>query len=116
MKDQMDLAKYDVRVRDRQLRRGALTPEAVTAHTEGLKDLSDEAEDLPFPQPALVSAEAAASASEARPTGPRAVPAPESNLAADDDDDEDEDEADDDEDEDDEDDEDAPDDGAKAEE
>ncbi|MDX2053934.1 MAG: hypothetical protein SFV15_16145 [Polyangiaceae bacterium] len=114
MKDQMDLAKYDVRVRDRQLRRGALTPEAVTAHTEGLKDLSDEAEDLPFPQPALVSAEAAASASEARPTGPRAVPAPESNLAADDDDDdEDEDEADDDEDEDDE---DAPDDGAKAEE
>ncbi len=58
MRDQMDLAKFDVRVRDRQLRRGALTPEAVTTHLEALKDIADQAEDLPFPQPALLSAEA----------------------------------------------------------
>lgn len=58
MRDQMDLAKFDVRVRDRQLRRGALTPEAVATHIEALKDIADQAEDIPFPQPALQSAEA----------------------------------------------------------
>ena len=93
MRDQMDLAKFDVRVRDRQLRRGALTPEAVATHIEALKDIADQAEDIPFPQPALQSAEAL-SAPELRSVaqiGSRALTAAASSAEDDLDDDEDED-------------------------
>lgn len=102
MKDQMDLAKFDVRVRDRQIRLGVVTPEAVAAHLEGLKDRADQAEDINFPQPALQPADAQPSSGEARvaPTvlsAHRAAPAAASDAAVTENDDEnDEDDEDDD--------------------
>lgn len=103
MRDQ--LAKFDVRVRDRMFRRGTLTPAAVAAHLEGLKDTADQAEDITFPQPALQAAEAPTPA-EPRVAflGAAATRATASSAAAPDsglDEDEDDDDEDDDEDEDD---------------
>jgi hypothetical protein len=48
-----DNFKYDVRVRDRLVAKGLLTPEAVKAYLDGLKDLESEARPIGVAQPAL---------------------------------------------------------------
>jgi hypothetical protein len=45
--------KYDVRVRDRLVSKGLLTPEAVKAYLDGLKDMESEARPIGVAQPAL---------------------------------------------------------------
>lgn len=47
--------KYDVRVRERMVSKGLLTPDAVKAHLDGLKDVESESRPIGVPQPALGS-------------------------------------------------------------
>lgn len=44
---------WDVRVRDRNLRRGLLDDKQVEAHLHQLPDVADRAESMAFSQPAL---------------------------------------------------------------
>jgi hypothetical protein len=44
---------FDIRVRERHLRSGALDPKALEKHLADLPDLSDRAESVTLPQPAL---------------------------------------------------------------
>ena len=46
--------KYDMRVRERMLRRGLLTESELTKHVDGLTDVSDLALEVELKQPALV--------------------------------------------------------------
>jgi hypothetical protein len=45
--------EWDVRVRDRNLRKGVFDEKDVEKHISGLPDASDQAESLTYPQPAL---------------------------------------------------------------
>jgi hypothetical protein len=45
--------KYDVRVRERMVSKGLLTPDAVKAYLDGLKDVESESRPIGVPQPAL---------------------------------------------------------------
>lgn len=44
---------FDVRVRERHLRSGVLTPAAVEQHLAALPDVGDQSEELGYAQPAL---------------------------------------------------------------
>ena len=46
--------KYDMRVRERMLRRGLLTESELTKHVDGLADVSEQAVEVELKQPALV--------------------------------------------------------------
>jgi len=46
--------KYDMRVRERMLRRGLLTESELTKHVDGLTDVSEQAIEVELKQPALV--------------------------------------------------------------
>jgi len=46
--------KYDMRVRERMLRRGLLTESELTKHVDGLADVSELAVEVELKQPALV--------------------------------------------------------------
>jgi len=48
-----EVFKYDVRVRDRMLRAGRITPDEVNQLLHGLPDLEGECEEVPLAQPAL---------------------------------------------------------------
>jgi hypothetical protein len=45
--------EWDVRVRERNLRKGILDDKDVEKHLAGLQDMSDQAESIGVPQPAL---------------------------------------------------------------
>ena len=45
--------EWDVRVRERNLRKGVLEDKDVEKHLSALGDVADQAESLPIPQPAL---------------------------------------------------------------
>ena len=45
--------EWDVRVRERNLNKGILEPKDVEKHLSQLPDLSDQAESIAVPQPAL---------------------------------------------------------------
>src|SRR6478736_2534230 len=101
--------KYDVRVRERMLKRGLLTESELTKHVDALADVTDQVIEVELKQPALVK-ESEREARVLPRTAPRPVVAPmpvrslENELNdIDDDDDDFDDEDDDDEDEDDED-------------
>ena len=65
-----ELFKFDVRVRERMLRKGALSESDVTHHLEGLADLAGRCDELVLRQPALQHGDAGAS------RGPPAQPPP----------------------------------------
>lgn len=46
--------KYDVRVRERMLKRGLLTESELTKHVEGLADVAEQLVEVELKQPALV--------------------------------------------------------------
>src|SRR6478736_3454317 len=46
--------KYDVRVRERMLKRGLLTESELTKHVESLADVTDQVIEVELKQPALV--------------------------------------------------------------
>jgi len=46
--------KYDVRVRERMLKRGLLTESELTKHVDGLADVTDQVIEVELKQPALV--------------------------------------------------------------
>lgn len=48
-----DLFKYDVRIRERMIRRGLLSETEVTRHLDGLSDAETKCETVPQHQPAL---------------------------------------------------------------
>lgn len=65
-----EMFKYDVRVRERMLRGGRITPEEVNERLQALPDLESECEDVVLPQPALETAGVtAAPARQAFPSG-----------------------------------------------
>ncbi|MFC1643037.1 hypothetical protein ACFL5O_10210, partial [Myxococcota bacterium] len=52
-----ELLKYDVRVRERLLRSGAINPALVQEYLESLSDLTDRSDPIPLDQPALLRSE-----------------------------------------------------------
>jgi len=57
--------QMDVRVRERNLKSGALTDKDLEKHLAALPDLADQAEPFAIPQPALAQPHAASSVDEA---------------------------------------------------
>ena len=45
--------EWDVRVRERNLRKGTLEEKDVEKHLAALPDVAEQAEPLPYPQPAI---------------------------------------------------------------
>ncbi|GMV13907.1 MAG: hypothetical protein HS104_40245 [Polyangiaceae bacterium] len=54
----LDLFKYDVRIRERMIRRGLLSETDVTRHLDGLSDAEAKCDPVPQHQPALGLGEA----------------------------------------------------------
>ena len=52
-KQQINAWDWDVRVRERNLKKGVLTEKDVEKQSGQLPDLADQAEDMALPQPAL---------------------------------------------------------------
>jgi hypothetical protein len=71
--------KFDVRIRERMLRKGTLSESEVGKHLEGLSDVAAQGEDLVLRQPALHRHDDAARKSV--PPAPRSVPPPMSASA-----------------------------------
>lgn len=65
-----EMFKYDVRVRERMLRAGRITPEEVDGVLQALPDLDAECEEVPLAQPAID--QTAASAAQVRSAQPSA--------------------------------------------
>jgi hypothetical protein len=66
--------KFDVRIRERMLRKGTLSEADVGKHLEGLSDVAAQGEDLVLRQPALHRHDEGARKSV--PPAPRSVPPP----------------------------------------
>jgi hypothetical protein len=49
--------RFDVRIRQRMLNKGLITPEQVEQHEKALPDLEQQCEVIPLEQPARVAAE-----------------------------------------------------------
>jgi hypothetical protein len=63
-----EMFKYDVRVRERMLRAGRITPDEVNELLQALPDVESECEDVLLPQPAIeLSAASAAPARQVLP-------------------------------------------------
>ena len=72
--------KFDVRIRERMLRKGTLSDAEVGKHLEGLSDVAAQGEDMVLRQPALHRHDEGARKSV--PPAPRSVPPPMSASAA----------------------------------
>jgi hypothetical protein len=71
-----EIFKFDVRIRERMLRKGTLSEAEVGKHLEGLSDVAGQGEDLVLRQPALHRHdESGASRTKSVPP-PRSVPPP----------------------------------------
>lgn len=87
---------YDLRVRERLLAAGVVTPADIQQYLAGLPDDESHSESLGIPQPALAAPQPPAPAAPPAPAPVRvAAPAPAAPALADDDDDDDEDDDDD---------------------
>ena len=82
-----EIFKFDVRIRERMLRKGTVSEAEVNKHLEALSDVAAHGEDLVLRQPALHRHdEGAANRTKSVPPAPRSVPPPASTApgAADD--------------------------------
>jgi hypothetical protein len=69
--------KFDMRVRERMLRRTAITDAELARHLEALRDVESQCDEMPIKQPALARhghGEAFAARQSATPAAPRSVP------------------------------------------
>lgn len=78
-----EIFKFDVRIRERMLRKGTLSEGEVGKHLESLSDVAAQGEDLVLRQPALHRHdEGAARMTKSVPPPPRSVPPPASAPAS----------------------------------
>ena len=76
-----EIFKFDVRIRERMLRKGTLSEAEVGKHLEALADVAAHGEDLVLRQPALHRHDEGGSGRKSVPP-PRSVPPPPSASAA----------------------------------
>lgn len=82
----LEAFKFDVRVRERMLRRAAITDAELARHLEALRDLESQCDEMPLKQPALARpshGDAFAARQSAAPAAPRSVPAPQPPVTGD---------------------------------
>jgi hypothetical protein len=81
-----ELFKYDVRVRERMLRKGAISDSEVAGHLEGLADLDGRYDELVLRQPALQHGDSGATRGYGgQPAPTRSSPPPTAAAASSDD-------------------------------
>jgi hypothetical protein len=76
-----EIFKFDVRIRERMLRKGTLSEAEVGKHLESLSDVGSQGEDLVLRQPALHRHDDASKMTKSVPPLPRSVPPPASAPA-----------------------------------
>jgi len=77
-----EIFKFDVRIRERMLRKGTLSEGEVGKHLESLSDVAAQGEDLVLRQPALHRHDDGPKMTKSVPPPPRSVPPPASSPAS----------------------------------
>jgi hypothetical protein len=77
-----EIFKYDVRIRERMLRKGTLSEGEVGKHLESLSDVASQGEDMVLRQPALHRHDDGPKLTKSVPPAPRSVPPPASAPAS----------------------------------
>ena len=75
-----EIFRFDVRIRERMLRKGTLSEGEVGKHLEALSDVAAHGEDLVLRQPALHRHDEGAARTKSVPPAPRSVPPPSSTT------------------------------------